>query len=76
MTTGFVPYTLNDGTGKESALKVIINAHNVYKINVHIGFGRVIEAHVSKNSCSTHLLGGALLGVREAGEGRGVGEEE
>ena len=63
-------------TGKESALKVIINAHNVYKINVHIGFGRVVEAHVSKNSCSTDLLGGALLGVREAGEGRGAGEAE
>lgn len=76
MTTGFVHYTLNDGTGKESALKVIINAHSVYKINVHVGFGRVVEAHVSRNSCSTDLLGGALLRVREAGESRGAGEAE
>lgn len=72
MTTGFVQYTLNDGIGKESDLKVITNAHNVYKINVHTGFGCVVEAHVSRNSCSTDFLGGALLGVREAREGEGL----
>lgn len=76
MATGSVQHTLNDGTGKESASKVIINAHSVYKINVHVGFGRVAEAHVSRNSCSTDLLGGALLRVREAGESRGAGEAE